>query len=438
MKKLITFLSIIAIVAAIAACEKKVPDFVPQKQDQGQQKDKDKDKDKDKEPKQPEPLSKDFISAGKVIAEMGAGWNLGNTLDANSGDTTNMWIECWGPHGIEDYEKAWGQVPATRELFQMMREAGFRTIRVPVTWYPHMGTDFDFTGHQPVWYPSVNPLGYTVDEDWMARVKQVVDDVLAEDMYCIINVHHDTGTANTHWLVASEENYAVSKDRFTGLWKQIATTFKDYDNRLMFEGYNEMTDDADSWCFASFGTPGNYDEGMATSAYNAINSYAQDFVKTVRESGGNNDKRNLIVNTYAACSGDGNWNSHLKDPLIRMKLPEDPATDHLMLQVHYYPSFKANDDYEGSVKTFIKNLDENLASKGAPVIIGEWGVSDTSEIRYDKNHSKFIEFAEFFVKTAKAHNMATIYWMGITDGSDRAVPKFTQPELKDAIIKGAQ
>lgn len=385
-----------------------------------------------------EPLSTDFLTAYETVAAMGAGWNLGNTLDSHSGDTTNMWIEGYGTGGIEQYEKAWGQVTPTKELFKMMREAGFRAVRIPVTWYPHMGTQFniEFVDDKPLWRPSLYPVGNTVDADWMAEVKRVVDAVLEADMYCIINVHHDTGTSNTHWLVASSENHKQNSVRFKELWKQIAGTFKDYDGRLLFEGFNEMTDAADSWCFASFGTPSGYDAEMAADAYKTINDYNQDFVDAVRETGGNNATRNLVVNTYAACCGDGEWSEHIKDPLTQMELPTDQATDHIIFQVHYYPSFSSLDEAKANVDKLLGGLATNLASKGAPVILGEWGVGSGSAVTYDTDREAYLGFAEYLVRKARENNAGTFHWMGISDGADRSVPKFTQPDLKDAIIRG--
>lgn len=424
-----------AIIAIGAACEKQTPEKEPEKKpDPVQPADKDKDKDKDVK------LSTEFLAAKETVKAMGAGWNLGNTLDANSGDTTNMWIEHWGPTGIFDYEKAWGQVPPTAELFKMLREAGFRSIRVPITWYPNMGTKFntEVVNGQPMWKPSLNPLGYTVDAAWMAEVKRVVDAVLAADMYCIINVHHDTGTSNTHWIVADSKSYAKNSERFKNLWAQIAETFKDYDGRLLFEAYNEMTDAADSWCFASFGTPQRYDAAMAADAYATVNAYAQDFVDVVRASGGKNADRNLVVSTYAACSGDGDWNTHLKDPLKEMKLPADNAADHLIFEVHYYPNFASYDAAKKSVDAFISSLNTNLVPKGAPVIIGEWGSGGDSPVTYDKSRLVYLSFAQYFVEQATKNNMGTFYWMGISDGADRSVPKFTQQDLAEAIVNGAK
>lgn len=384
-----------------------------------------------------EALSTEFLSAGATVAAMGAGWNLGNTLDSHSGDITNMWLEGYGTGSVEQYVTAWGQVSPTEELFKMMREAGFRAIRVPVTWYPHMGTQFnlEFVNDKWLWNPSLNPVGYIVDEAWMAEVKRVVDAVLEADMYCLINVHHDTGTSNTHWLVASTENYEQNCERFKGLWSQIAETFKGYDGRLLFEGFNEMTDAADSWCFASFGTPSEYDADIAEDAYKTINAYNQDFVEAVRATGGNNAARNLVVNTYAACCGDGDWNEHIKDPLTQMELPDDQATDHIIFQVHYYPGFSNLTEAKSNVDNMLEALNI-LEAKGAPVILGEWGVGAGSQVTYDTDRETYLAFAAYLVKKAKESNIGTFYWMGISDGADRAVPRFNQPDLKRAIIKG--
>ncbi len=425
---LISILTACMVLAAASSCLKQGPYFGKSDTETGTE--------QIPEENPADKLPTDFLSIKETIANMGAGWNLGNTLDSNSGDTTRMWIECWTERRPSDYETAWGQALTTRALMKMMREAGFRSIRIPVTWYPHMGAEFEFEGGSTEWSPSQDPLGYKVDDAWMARVKEIVDYVMAEDMYCILNVHHDTGAANTHWLIASEENHAQNSARFKSLWTQIAETFKDYDGRLLFEGYNEMTDAVDSWCFASFNTPARYDEAIAGSAYNAINAYAQDFVDAVRATGGNNLQRNLIVNTYAACSGDGDWSSHLLDPLKNMELPEDQAEDHIALQVHYYPSFNNLPEGKKNVDNFISVINEHLACKGAPVIVGEWGGGGDSGVTYEKNRYAFISFAEYFVRKAKENGMATFYWMGISDGQDRAVPKFTQPDLKDSIIKG--
>lgn len=376
--------------------------------------------------------AQDIEPADKAVANMRIGWNLGNTLDSNSGDLENMWIEMWSQRRTSDYETAWGQPETKPELFKLFKDAGFNAIRVPVTWYPHMEAKFD---GGLTWDPVKDPIGTKIQAEWMKRVHEIVDYVISQDMYCILNIHHDTGAASTCWLVASEKDYGEQKDRFEAVWTQIAEEFKDYDGRLLFEGYNEMLDPYDSWCFSSFGAPGNYNATVAESAYNAINSYAQSFVNAVRATGGNNAERNLIVSTYGACNGDGNWNSHLQDPLKEMKLPEDEAEGHIIFEVHSYPNLGGGlNNAKNSVKSMMNSIETHLASKGAPVILGEWGTDNGKD--YNDRRADMLAFARDFVEQAKSHGFATFYWMGLSDGNSRSVPEFNQPDLVEAIVKG--
>lgn len=402
-------------------CEKTpvTPEKEPQQEQQEPQ--------QPQQPQEPEQPPKDedaFESAGQAVLNMGAGWNLGNTLDSNSGDLDNMWIEAWTSRTPKDYETAWGQPEATRALIHMFKEAGFGAIRVPVTWYPHMGT---ITLHnQNQWDPSTWS-GTEVDPAWMARVKEVVDYVIDEGMYCILNVHHDTGAGSTAWLIASVDGFDAAKTRYQALWEQIANQFKDYGPKLLFESYNEMLDPYDSWCFASFATPDRYDATVATSAYNGINSYARLFAETVRATGGNNAYRNLIVNTYGACSGDGTWNSHLSEPLTQMALSEEPG--HIAIQVHSYWDATQFNSQKADIDRLFTNLDTHIIKRlGVPVIIGEWGGSTEGD---DPN----VRFASYFSQKAKAAGIAAFWWMGLSDGQDRSLPAWTMPKTKDAILQ---
>ena len=377
----------------------------------------------------------EFETATEAVKNMAVGWNLGNTLDSNSGDTLNMWIEHWTARTPSDYEKAWGQPVTKASLMKMFKDAGFNAIRVPVTWYPHMEAKFRFTSNDNSnWYPSRDDIGTKVNAAWMRRVKQVVDYVIDAGMYCILNVHHDTGAANTAWLVASEADYEKQHERYEALWKQIAETFRDYDEHLLFESYNEMLDTEDSWCFASFAAQGSYNASIARSAYNGINSYAQTFVNTVRATGGNNAQRNLVVNTYGACDGNGNWNSHLQDPLKEMKLPDDEVLNHLIFEVHSYPDIKNLSSAKSTLNTTLSNLKKNLSSKGAPIIFGEWGTS--TDKAYEQYRSNMLSFYRYFIEQTKKAGIGTFHWMGLSDGDHRSVPEFNQADLVEAIIKG--
>ena len=382
----------------------------------------------------------DFETATDAVKNMAVGWNLGNTLDSNSGDINNMWIECWSSRTPSDYETAWGQVITTPELIKMMKDAGFNAIRVPVTWYPHMEATFNSvkyvssTQTLTPWDRTNDPIGTKIQKAWMQRVHEVVDYVISQGMYCILNIHHDTGSANTAWLIASESDYAQQKDCFMAIWQQIAEDFKDYDEHLLFEGYNEMLDPYRSWNFASFETPSRYDNTVATSAYNAINSFAQSFVDVVRATGGNNSQRNLIVSTYSASSGAGSWNQHLQDPLKYMKRPSDEVENHIIFEVHSYLDIKDLNDTKNVVNQMISALKSYLVAKGAPVIIGEWGTSVKDG--YALYRQNMLSFARYFVEQTKANDIGTFYWMGLSDGEHRSVPEFNQTDLKDAIIKG--
>lgn len=342
-------------------------------------------------------------TADVAVANMGVGWNLGNTLDCHgaSGERGDDWLY---------WETYWGQYKTSPELMTMMKKAGFGAVRVPVTWGIHMDTEG------------------RVFESWMNRVHEVVDYVIDAGMYCIVNVHHDTGAGDGVWLLAGMDEYEKVCDRYSSLWTQIAEEFKDYDHRLLFESYNEMLDTRRSWCYASFND--GYDAAFAADAYEAINSYARTFVDAVRATGGNNVARNLIVNTYGACSGAGNWSSYLKDPLKEMVLPDDLIKDHLIFEVHAYPDIDDMDAMRIEVDDMFDALQVHLASKGAPVILGEWGTSSTTPVSAD-----MIEFIDYFVSKAKEYDMGTLFWMGLSDGVSRSFPCFSQPDYASAILK---
>lgn len=380
-------------------------------------------------------IAGEFETAHEAVKNMRVGWNLGNTLDCNSGDTLNMWIEHWSNRSYADYEKAWGQPVTKPELMKMLKDAGFNAVRVPVTWYPHMEAKFNFSSWEnSIWELSKDDIGTKIQREWMDRVHEVVDYVISQGMYCILNIHHDTGASNTSWLIADEAEYAKQKERFEAVWRQIAEEFKDYDHHLLFEGYNEMLDVKHSWCFASFGAPGQYNAAIAASAYKGINSYAQSFVNAVRATGGNNSTRNLVVCTYGACDGSGTWNSHLKDPLKQMALPKDVVDNHIIFEVHSYPDVKSLSSVKNEVNNLISGWKEHLISKGAPMIVGEWGTC--TENAYEKYRSNLIGFYRYFIEQTKANGIAAFHWMGLSDGDSRSVPEFNQPDLKDAIIKG--
>ena len=332
-----------------------------------------------------------FENAKDAVKNMGVGWNLGNTLDAN--DASKTWTT------TEQHETCWGQPVTKPELMKMMKEAGFNSIRVPVTWYQEMDSEGN------------------VNEAWMNRVKEVVDYVIDNGMYCILNVHHDTGDGNTHWIHASSTNYNKNKAKFEKLWKQIAETFKDYDQHLLFEGYNEMLDDNNTW-----NEPKNKTDG-----YKAINDYAKSFVTTVRNSGGNNASRNLIVNTYSASS----------TPNAMENLDKPENSNHIIFQIHSYPNWQTKSNAKNEIDNLISNIKAKLIDR-APVIIGEYATFTTwpSEIDYYAKDKEVALYAmDYLIKKTKENGIGTCYWMGLSDGSYRDMPAFHQADLAQTLIK---
>ena len=335
--------------------------------------------------------AQNFENAKDAVKNMGVGWNLGNTLDAN--DASKTWTT------TEQHETCWGQPVTKPELMKMMKEAGFNSIRVPVTWYQEMDSDGN------------------VNEAWMNRVKEVVDYVIDNGMYCILNVHHDTGDGATHWIHASSTNYNKNKAKFEKLWKQIAETFKDYDQHLLFEGYNEMLDDNNTW-----NEPKNKTDG-----YKAINDYAKSFVTTVRNTGGNNEKRNLIVNTYSASS----------TPNAMENLDKPENSNHIIFQIHSYPNWQTKSNAKNEIDNLISNIKAKLIDR-APVIIGEYATFTTwpSEIDYYAKDKEVALYAmDYLIKKTKENGIGTCYWMGLSDGSYRDMPAFHQADLAQTLIK---
>ena len=336
----------------------------------------------------------DFESAKDAVKNMGVGWNLGNTLDAH--DATRTWTT------TAEHETCWDQPVTKPELLKMMKEAGFGAIRVPVTWFQEMDADGK------------------VNDAWMKRVKEVVDYVIDNGMYCILNVHHDTGADNEifkSWLKASTSGYNASKAKYEGLWKQIAETFKDYDQHLLFEGYNEMLDEKNTW----------NEPADKTDGYQAINSYAKSFVTTVRATGGNNKDRNLVVNTYSASS--------VGNAMKQLELPEESG--HIIFQLHSYPNWKSESNAKMEIDNLISTIKTNLLDR-APVIIGEYSTFTEWPLKIDyyETDRKVAFYAmDYLIKQTKEAGIGTFYWMGLSDGSAREMPVFNQADLAETLIK---
>lgn len=351
------------------------------------------------EPTPPEPVEDPdgWENAAAAVLNMRTGWNLGNTLD-----TCGDWLD---GQSVSRFETGWGQPITTPALMQMFADAGFGAIRVPVTWYQHM-----------------NANGM-VDKEWMDRVEEVANYVLDTGMYCILNVHHDTGTEG--WLRADAGVYSSTRIRFITLWRQIAERFKDYGPKLLFESFNEMLDANNSW-----------NEPKSATSYTYIDNYNQDFVDAVRGTGGNNSRRNLVVNDYCASS--------VAKAFQAMTIPRDSAENHIIAEFHSYsPYMFAMYEGAGAIETWsnatqkevqdqIKAIAALASSKGVPFIIGEYGATAA------RAEAEIAKQCKCYVETCKQYGGACFCWMLLSDGADRSVPKWTKPLIKDAIIRASR
>ena len=316
-------------------------------------------------------------TSGEIFKNIKCGWNLGNTLDCQ-GD----WIASYSSGTPSDFETAWGNPVTTKATLDKVKAAGFNAIRIPVTWKQHIGDA---------------STGYKVDEAWMKRVKEVIDFAVQDDFYIILNLHHDVGTEGCLW--ATSDSVKENSEKFKALWVQIANEFKDYDNKLMFEGFNEILNKECNW---------DYPGREATTAVNTLN---QIFVDTVRKTGGNNPKRCLIVNTYAT-----NTNGQVLDEFV---LPKDTLENSLMVQIHFYQPYsyasRINDEWtkqkawkensgKGTVDGILLNLYKNFSKKGIPVIMGEFAAASK------ENTADRAEYASYVVNRAAKHGIKCFWW----------------------------
>ena len=333
-----------------------------------------------------------------IVKEMGAGWILGNSLDALGTGLAS--------------ETAWGNPKTTKKMIDDICGAGIRTIRIPVSWGKHC----DAKGN--------------VDKEWMKRVKEVVDYAYDNGVYVILNSHHDNTYYDIGGCVKSDDTLNNSVKKMNKLWTQIANEFKDYDEHLIFETLNEPRTEgsAKEW------SGGTAEEREVVAKLN------EEIVKTIRSTGGNNAYRQIMVPAYAATSS--------VNILKQMKVPDD---DNIIVSVHAYSPYFFAMDANGSNKftdsdkreldRFFKDLNSIFVSKGTPVVIGEFGATNK------KNLDDRVAWAEYYVKGAKQYNIPCVLWdnnSGRKSGGEcfgvysRDRLEFTYPEIIEAIVKAAK
>nr|WP_225224462.1 cellulase family glycosylhydrolase [Cellulomonas sp. JH27-2] len=358
-------------------------------------------------------------SAAQLVTALGKGWNLGNQLEASN-------------NGVPS-ETAWGNPVITGALFDKVKAAGFSTVRIPVSYLSKIGAA-----------PS-----YTVDAAWLNRIQEVVKLASDRGLYVVVNMHGDgyKGVAGS-WLICDASDQTTIKAKYAKVWQQVATKLAGFDGHLILESMNEEFD-------GQYGTP-------TQPCYNNINAYNQTFVDTVRQTGGNNASRWLMV---------PGWNTNIDYTVgsYGFVIPTDtyrssaiPAADkRLMISVHYYDPWDFTGQEDGNVTqwgpnatnsakkstwgqqdymdTQLKKMSDTFGSKGYPVFIGEYGSIDKTAFD-SANNTYRADYARTLVATAKKYGEATAYWDNGYNGQfgfglfDRSSATVTQQGIINAIM----
>ncbi len=346
----------------------------------------------------------------EFVRNLKVGWNLGNTFDAYRQDD----------YKPDDYETFWSGAKTTRELISAIRGAGFNIFRIPVSWHNHLIDD-----------------AYTIDPVWLARVAEVASWALEEDMYVIINIHHDN---DINFLYPDPLHYEQSAKYLTAIWSQVAAKFADCDEHVIFESMNEPR---------LVGTEHEWDPNPEVpevrDAMLCINSLNRIFVETIRAAGGHNQSRFLIIPGYSGSCGGA-----LADEF------ELPADDRIIVEVHAYTpydyalnnrnpdsSFDLEKDSrkQDEITGFMDDLYRKYIACGVPVVIDEFGALK----KKDSDLQGRVNYAAFYTAAASTRSIPVVWWDNACfsgEGEqfgllDRNTLEWVYPDIAMAIVQNA-
>lgn len=343
-----------------------------------------------------ENINKDMenMKAADIVSQMKLGISIGNSLDSTNSGIIRI-DQPW------KWETAWGNPKITKELVDALVDAGFNTIRIPVSWTDHLAPEPD----------------YLIVESWMDRVQEVVDYAYDRGVYVILNLHHED------WNYPYYDNQEKACEIMEAVWIQIAERFKDYDERLIFEGQNEPR---------KVGTSLEWNGGDQ-EGWDVVNATNKAFIKTIRNSGGSNPYRILMIPDYAA-------NSTIA--LEHLEVPEDD--ERIVVSVHAYTPYNfalnANGTAEWNndtqdIDTLMSKLKTLFTDKGIPVIIGEFGAVNKD------NAEERAQWLKYYMSAAKEIGVPCFWWDNGSFKSngenlgfiDRLTNEIICPELLEAM-----
>jgi len=355
------------------------------------------------------------LSSLQLTQLMDVGWNLGNSLEAI---VVNNGVYSGG-------ETSWGNPLTTKTLIDSVKQAGFNCIRIPVAW-SHKLED---------------PTTYKISKTWLARVEEVVNYALSNDMFVIINIHWDGG-----WMNHPDYGHQQAiNNKLSSLWKQIAIYFRNYDDRLLFAGSNEVMVEG------YYGSPSS--ENLAVQ-----NSFNQTFVNAVRATGGRNYYRHLVVQGF---------NTNITYTYNGFILPSDVIEKRLMVEVHYYDPYEftlkedqpyntqwgapfaggdiTNWGQEDWVESAFGMMKTKFYDNGIPVILGEYAAIHRTSLTgeaYVKHKAAREYFLEYVTNAAKRKGLVPFYWDNGNKGNnscvifDRSTGEALDRGALEAIMKG--
>ena len=353
-------------------------------------------------------------TATAIVNNIKLGWNLGNTFDSYGDEKGFSWLGggVYANTSVAGMEKAWVNGVTTKENITAIKNAGFNAIRIPVTWFKALDND------------------YIIREDWLKRITEVVNYAEGNGMYIILNTHHDEIIFK--FTDSSVKNSLIIFER---VWKQIATQFQNYNEKLIFEGLNEPR---------TKGGQNEWDGGTPAERGN-LNRYYQVFVDTVRTAGGNNDRRFLMVNTYGASSGQTSVNG--------LVLPHDTAVNSIIVSIHAYTPYNfalntvstfntwsaGNASDTSPIINALTPAYNKFGSKGIPVIMGEFGAMNKN------NEAVRAAWAEYYAGQANNRGIPCFWWDNANTTGDgelfgllnRSTNAIIYPQVMTGLKNGA-
>jgi endoglucanase len=331
------------------------------------------------------------ITALQIVSEMKVGWNLGNTMDTGGAET------------------AWGNPVTTHAMIDKIKQQGFTTLRIPTTWNNHVG----------------GAPNYTIDPAFLDRVEQIANYAFDNNMYVIINTHHEGA-----WAKPTYATLSAVKAKLTAIWTQVANRFKNYGDYLIFETLNEPRLE---------GSPEEWTGGTAEGR-DCVNQENLAAVNAIRATGGNNSTRFIMCPTYAAAG--------YQSTIDAFVVPNNDSR--IIVSIHNYSPYTFAMEYPG-VSTWGTNADKaslnaefdtfynKFIRNGRAVVIGESGTTNKN------NLSARVAHAEYFYSALRARQITGIWWdnNGSAVGGEnfgifnRSALTWYFPDIANAVIRGA-